>query len=201
MKACRLGLLVLAIACQAHATDPTGGAGGDPAKAIRSVPLREEFNARKYLGNAGAEVLSEAELMPALAAALDQLSKYPRLVGTPEVRRVPHERIEELVCRSKCAARAVYRPGEGIYLDDKLHPETNLFDRSILLHELVHYAQDMGGEHGDMKPCQRWYFREQEAYAIQKIFLGMAGSPTRVGYSAHQSTCDDDDARTAAPGK
>jgi hypothetical protein len=37
----------------------------------------------------------------------------------------------------------------------------------------------------------RWYFREQEAYAIQKIFLFSTGSPTRVGYSARQSTCDD----------
>ena len=90
------------------------------------------------------------------------------------------------------AARAFYRPGEGIYLDDSLKPEANLFDRSILLHELVHYVQDMSGERADVKPCLRWYQREQEAYAIQKVFLGMTGSPTRVGYSAHKSTCDDE---------
>lgn len=147
----------------------------------------------KYLGNAGAEVLSEAELMPALSVALDQLSKYHRQVAIPEIIRVPHERIEELVCNArKCAALAVYRRGEGIYLDERLKPETSLFDRSILLHELVHYAQEMEGAHDDMRPCMRWYQREQEAYAIQKIFLGMVGSATRVGYSAHGSTCDDE---------
>lgn len=145
---------------------------------------------RKYLGNAAAETLTEAELLPALASALDQLSKYHRPVALPEIIRVPHARIEEMVCKAKCAARAIYRPGEGIYLDDNLKPETDLFARSILLHELVHYVQDMSGEHADMKPCLRWYHREQEAYAIQKIFLGMSGSPTRVGYSAHQSPCD-----------
>jgi hypothetical protein len=145
---------------------------------------------RKYLGNAGADVLSEAELMPALVSALDQISKYHRLVALPEVIRVSHESIEELVCHAKCGALAAYRPGAGIYLDEKLKPETDLFDRSILLHELVHYVQDMNEEHGDMRPCMRWYYREQEAYAIQKIFLFMTGSPTRVGYSAHGSTCD-----------
>jgi hypothetical protein len=145
---------------------------------------------RKYLGNAGADVLSDAELMPALVSALDQISKYHRPVGLPEVIRVPHERIEEMVCHAKCGALAIYQPGAGIFLDERLKPETKLFDRSILLHELVHYLQDMSGEHGDMRPCERWYQREQEAYAIQKIFLFMTGSPTRVGYSAHQSTCD-----------
>ena len=150
---------------------------------------------RKFMGNAGAESLTEAELMPALVAALDQLSMYHRPVGLPEVIRVPHERIEALVCNAKCAALAVYRPGEGIYLDEKLKPETDLFARSILLHELVHYVQDMNDEHGDMRPCMRWYHREQEAYAIQKIFLFTTGSPTRVGYSAHKSPCDDDKAQ------
>ena len=147
---------------------------------------------RAYLGNAGVDVLSEAELMPALVSALDQLSKYHRPVALPEIIRVPHERIEAMVCNAKCGALATYRPGEGIYLDDRLKPETQLFDRSILLHELVHYVQDMSDEHGDMRPCMRWYQREQEAYAIQKIFLFMTGSPTRVGYSAHKSTCDDE---------
>jgi hypothetical protein len=149
---------------------------------------------RKYLGNAAAEVLTEAELLPALVSALDQLSKYRRPVALPEIIRVPHARIEELVCKAKCAALAVYRPGEGIYLDDSLKPETDLFARSVLLHELVHYVQDMSGAHADMKPCMRWYHREQEAYAVQKIFLGMSGSPTRVGYSAHQSPCEDESA-------
>ncbi|MEO8007525.1 MAG: hypothetical protein ABI728_03250, partial [Betaproteobacteria bacterium] len=119
-----------------------------------------------------------------------------------EVIRVSHERIEAIVCKARCAALAAYRPGEGIYLDDRLKPETQLFDRSILLHELVHYVQDMSLEHDDMRPCQRWYHREQEAYAIQKIFLFMTGSPTRVGYSAHKSTCDDEPkAAVSAPAR
>jgi hypothetical protein len=145
---------------------------------------------RTSIGDASAATLSAAELMPALVSALDQLSKYHRLVALPEVIEVSHQRIEELVCHAKCSALAAYRPGEGIYIDERLKPETDLFARSILLHELVHYAQEMSGEHGDMRPCERWYHREQEAYAIQKKFLFISGSPTRVGYSAAKSTCD-----------
>jgi len=182
-----------ALAAEYAGQDAPEAAVWEPERSYGKHVKDSSITSRKYLGNAGAEVLSEAELMPALVSALDQISKYPRPVALPEIIKVPHERIEEMVCHAKkCAARAFYRPGEGIYLDDSLKPETNLFDRSILLHELVHYVQDMSGERADVKPCLRWYQREQEAYAIQKVFLGMTGSPTRVGYSAHKSTCDDE---------
>lgn len=143
----------------------------------------------KYLGDIG--VLTEAELLPALMSALHQLSKYPVSVAVPEIYRVSQERLQELACSGKCAVLGTYRPGEGIYLDERLSPENSLFDRSVLLHELVHYLQEMNGELSDMRPCDRWYHREQEAYAIQKNFLMLVGSAVRVGYSANQSTCDD----------
>ena len=136
--------------------------------------------------------MTDAQLLPALLSALDQLSKYPRPSTRPERHRLPSSELQKLICGGPCAALAVYRPGEGIFLDDKLKPEIRLFDRSVLLHELVHYLQDLNNQHADMKPCSRWYHREQEAYAIQKNFLIIVGSPVRVGYSAHKSTCDDE---------
>lgn len=139
--------------------------------------------------------MTDAELLPALLSALDQLSKYRRTSLLPALHRLPPAELQQLVCGAPCPALATYRPGEGIYLDEKLKPETSLFDRSVLLHELVHYLQDLNNEHSDMKPCSRWYYREQEAYAIQKTFLIVVGSPVRVGYSAHKSTCDDDVSR------
>jgi hypothetical protein len=188
--------VALAVSCAARSAepDPPGPPkheGGETVGMYSNYADQGSVATQKYLGDAGAEVLSDAELMPALVSALYQISKYQRLVALPEIIRVPHERIERMVCPGKCAALAAYIPGAGIYLDEKLNPGRDLFHRSILLHELVHYAQDMSEEHDDMKPCMRWYQREQEAYAIQKIFLFMTGSPTRVGYSAQKSTCDD----------
>ncbi len=190
--ACALAISFNAYSADADKRAMSKSAHGESAGMYSNYADEGSVVSRKFLGNAGVDVLSEAELMPALVSALYQLSKYHRPVAVPEVIRVSHERIEAIVCKATCAALAAYRPGEGIYLDDRLKPETQLFDRSILLHELVHYVQDMSLEHDDMRPCQRWYHREQEAYAIQKIFLFMTGSPTRVGYSAHKSTCDEE---------
>ncbi len=135
--------------------------------------------------------LSSDELVPSLLDAIDQLSKYRRPKDVPVILRVAHAELEAMACPGKCGVLATYRSGEGIYLDDTLKPETNLFDRSIVLHELVHYVQDINHANADMEPCRRWYFREIEAYAIQKQYLTLIGSPTRVGYSAAKSTCDE----------
>lgn len=143
----------------------------------------------KYLGDT--RPMPMAELLPALLDAIDQLSKYSRPNDMPAIHRVPSETVQELACGAKCGALATYRSGEGIYLDQRLKPETSLFDRSVLLHELVHYVQDLSNEHGDMRPCERWYYREIEAYAIQKQFLMIVGSPVRVGYSAARPACDE----------
>lgn len=143
----------------------------------------------KYLGDTGA--LTEAQLLPALLSAIRQLSKYPVPAELPQLYRVSQERLQELACSGKCAILGSFQPGTGIFLDERLKPETSLFDRSVLLHELVHYVQELNGELSDLRPCERWYHREQEAYAIQKNFLMLVGSPVRVGYSASQSTCDD----------
>jgi hypothetical protein len=139
--------------------------------------------------------LTSEELIPSLLESLNQLSKYPKPARLPAVLRVSRDRLEAIGCAGKkpCGVLAIYRPEAGIYLDERLDPEANLFDRSVLLHELVHYLQDLHGERSDMRPCERWYYREVEAYAIQKQFLMLVGSPVRVGYSASRSTCDGED--------
>lgn len=138
--------------------------------------------------------LSAEQLVPTLLSALDQLSKYPKPLHQPALLRVSRAQLETVACAGeKCGVLAIYRPEAGIYLDENLHPETNLFDRSVLLHELVHYLQELHGERSDMRPCDRWYYREIEAYAIQKRFLMLVGSPVRVAYSASRSICAGDE--------
>jgi hypothetical protein len=97
-----------------------------------------------------------------------------------------------MICnKSACGVLASYWHGEGIYIDENLKPETSLFARSVLLHELVHYLQDTHDAWGGLRDCDRWYHRELEAYALQKQFLTLIGSPIRVAYSASGPTCDD----------
>lgn len=123
------------------------------------------------------------DLVPELMRAIERLSRYPVPESMPRVYRVAHEKIEELACGRKCPALGAYKPGDGIYLDEALQPETNVFARSVLLHELVHYVQDMSSGMNDIESCDRWYQREKEAYAIQENFLALVSSEHRVSYS------------------
>ena len=195
-----LGLLVSfnlawpALAADKHTKAKQNGVESEGMYSNYVEKGHSEFD--KYLGDTSP--LTEAELVPALLSAIDQLSKYPRPAAVPEIFRVPHERLQELACTSQCRVLATYQPGEGIFLNERLKPETNLFDRSVLLHELVHYVQELNHERGDAKPCERWYYREIEAYAIQKSFLMLVGSPFRVGFHANKATCDELDDQQAS---
>lgn len=122
-------------------------------------------------------------LLPELMHAVGRLSDYPVPATLPAVYRVPHEKIEEIACGRKCPALGAYRRGDGVYLDDSLQPETNVFARSVLLHELVHYVQDLSAVTEHHESCDHWYRREKEAYAIQEYFLSLVGSEHRVSYS------------------
>ncbi|MDQ3260260.1 MAG: hypothetical protein M3Q00_05660 [Pseudomonadota bacterium] len=98
----------------------------------------------------------------------------------PEVRQVPHAEIEAMACQRACRVRAIYLPHRGIYLDDNLDIEHNEFDRSILLHELVHHAQAVTGRYEDLTLCQSWELSELEAYRIQDAYLARVGSAQRI---------------------
>ena len=122
-------------------------------------------------------------LVKQLTRAIDRLARYHVSKAPPRIYRIPHAELENYVCGTNCKIQAWYKPGDGIFLDESLEPETNLFHRSILLHEMVHYFQDMAGEYATMSPCDRWLHRELDAYAIQNRYLGTIGHPSRVAYS------------------
>jgi len=184
-----IAVVLAALALNLEAAQPAARTGNDAPGMYSSYGELGVAGSDQYLDDVRA--IPMEQLVPALLGAIDKLSKYPRPETMPEVRRVARERIAELACVRPCGVRAIYHPGEGIFMDERMQPETNLFDRSVLLHELVHYVQDLANERGEMEPCKRWYFREFEAYAIQKRFLMLVGSPVRVGYSGRTSPCDD----------
>ncbi len=123
------------------------------------------------------------EVVRQLTRAIDRLARYHVPKEPPNIYRIPHAELENYVCRTHCAIRAWYKPGDGIFLDESLRPETNLFHRSILLHEMVHYFQDSSGEYGNMSACDRWFHRELDAYAVQNRYLGVIGHPSRVAFT------------------
>jgi hypothetical protein len=122
------------------------------------------------------EIESMPEMVDSLLLAITRLSNYEKPSATPRVSKIARAEIERTMCRGPCAVKAWYLPDEGIFLDDSLMPETNLVHRSILLHELVHFVQDVNAEGESMEPCDRWLHRERQAYALQNQYLARIGN-------------------------
>lgn len=140
-----------------------------------------------------AEIDDLIELSKYLLRTASQLSKYRVPEVLPMVTRISRTELDRLACgegAAKCGVSAMYEPTRGIVFSEDLQPEKNLFHRSILLHEMIHYMQELGHSMSTAAACERWYQRELEAYAIQKLYLQAIQSPARVAYSGARPTCD-----------
>ena len=181
-----------------------------PAAVSQSVTADANSNTgmyEKYKGDqqkflddfAGARLnITSQELIPLLFAIMQRLTRYPLPEQYPTITYLNSAELNKLACDSKCSVlghyNGDYNGGLVIYLDDKLKPETNLFDRSVLLHEMVHYVQQLNlpsskSELSVQDQCVLWYTREREAYAIQEAFLIMVASPVRAGYFPARADC------------
>ena len=96
---------------------------------------------------------------------------YPQPAQPPEVIFLPDVKLQQKACRGACVVYGWYPNGRIIYLDDRLKPAKDIWARSILMHELVHYVQQESGAFGDQSPCEKWSSRERDAYKLQLQWL------------------------------
>lgn len=137
---------------------------------------------------------SLASLVAELLTTVHLLSGYPAVSVQPEIHRLPQAVLAEWVCHKPCGVRAYYRPDWGVLLDESLNVESDTFDRSILLHELVHHVQATRGSFETMpSACDRWNAAEREAYALQNRFLSGVHSAKHVAMFGWVAHCDDKD--------
>ena len=187
----RLRLVVLAAAAAAALLPAARAADFAPISAYGAYNAPSEFDAKTARAFDTGPAASLEQVVRQLTLAIDRLSSHKTPKQPPSVFRVSHAELEHYVCGANCAIKAWYKPGEGIFLDESLKPETNMFDRSILLHELVHYFQDMSGYYGKSDACNRWLHRELNAYEIQNRYLGTIGHPSRVAYAGNNCAAMD----------
>lgn len=169
-------------------------AGSQSAAANANHGMYEKYKSdqQKFLDDfdGASPRLERSELMPVLFRTIQRLSRYKPPAEFPVVVTLPTGDLNRLACKGECSVLGHYAGGREIYIDSKLKPETNLFDRSVLLHEMVHYLQGLEGQghsglpdtEGDLGKCLLWYKREREAYTIQEAYLIMVASPVRAGY-------------------
>ena len=152
------------------------GALAAPVTALAESPAVEVAQV-EVVGVQSTTALAEGLFAPGnlvigLSKAIVDLSSYPTVQDFPRIARVSHAALEARACGGRCRyVRAAYVPGDGIYLDDSLDPERSAMDRSIVLHELVHYVQDLTHRYGHLGDCERRRAEELEAYAIQNAYL------------------------------
>jgi hypothetical protein len=120
-------------------------------------------------------------IVAGLLAWIGSHTDYAVPATAPMVALAPHGVIAELACAEECPALGVYPDGNVVYIDDALQVETNVCAQSVLLHELVHYLQDINDPLLNVPPAIRSHLREHEAYAIQKIYLTENGRKVAFG--------------------
>lgn len=129
------------------------------------------------------------ELIAVLMSWAVTLTSYPMPEKMPRVDKVPHQYLIDNACNGKfCRVMAWFPPGNVIYIDERMDPQNNLYNASILLHEMVHYLQQESrtGIHGS---CDDNLAAEREAYGAQREYLHRYGSHQWVGVSMHRATC------------
>ncbi len=115
-----------------------------------------------------------AETIAVLLSWAVHLSSYPAPAEPPSVVYAPHSFFVENACRGKeCKVLGWYDNKGVVYIDERLRDEDTSFTRSLLVHEFVHYLQDLSGKY-DAGSCDDQIIREREAYAIQRAYVAEA---------------------------
>lgn len=138
-----------------------------------------------------------AALVADLFLAIQGISGYAPPTVQPELHQVSHATIESEICHGPCQIRAYYDPTRGVYIDETLDVQNDLFARSILLHELVHHVQSVSGRF-DMThvDCARQNRAEAEAYFIQNRYLMSINAPNRVAMTGWAVRCAENEPPT-----
>jgi len=169
---CSLCTWVLVASAQAQEGSAADGVAPDPAEADASGVVT-------------------GVLVNELMQEIGKLSGYRVHSPLPHISQVPHDVLAAHACSGPCrVVKAAYVPGEGIYIEDKLDPEHSKMDRSIVLHELVHYLQEQSGKFADLGPCARNREEELEAYSLQNAYLASLGSGLPMFLSRNSFRCD-----------
>ena len=112
-----------------------------------------------------------AELVASLALWISLNTHYTALDRLPDVHSLPRLELQKRYCDGDCPIRAYYIWGGAIHIADDLDPENNVCDRSILLHELIHYFQYTNGRFSEFGSYTRQEFIDGEAFDLQNYYL------------------------------
>jgi hypothetical protein len=130
--------------------------------------------ARLRTGAPAAALLTmDAATLAVLLGWAVHLSSYSRPEHPPTVEFRPQAFFVDNACGGRrCRALGWYNDSGIVYLDERVRDKDSVFVRSLVVHELVHYLQDLSGRFGP--DCEDQVKRENEAYALQRSYVAEA---------------------------
>jgi len=116
--------------------------------------------------------MEETKMISVLLSWAIHLSGYPAPDRLPAIEYQPRGFFVEHAClgRESCRVAAWYDNNGIIYLDEHLKGRDDAITRSVIVHEIVHYLQDLSGKYGS-GDCNDHLRREREAYSVQRQYL------------------------------
>ena len=121
------------------------------------------------------------ELINSLMVWAVTLTSYEQPLKLPTVEAVSHQQLLQTLCDDQfCTAVAYYdTETRTIYFDERMELEQDQSARGFIVHEMVHFLQDINGELvPDEMSCEQRIEKEQQAYRVQQFFLREHRQPT-----------------------
>lgn len=131
------------------------------------------------------------ELCLTLLAFAAQHAGYAPPSTCPTVQQLPLSALREMLCPEQdCPVSGLYVFGENRLLLAQDHNPKHLYPRSVIVHELVHYLQDLNGEDRD-KSCRASMLRERVAFFVQEKYMRSQGMRASLRHNMKLYACDD----------
>ena len=132
----------------------------------------------------------DQHLIAVLLSWTVSLSTYDHPGTPPEIEFKPRSFFVETAClgHEPCKAAAWYDYKGVIYLDELLKGRTDAITRSVVVHEMAHYLQDISGKYTE-KSCELNQKLEREAYSIQRQYLRKIAGKFVAIYNSHMLPC------------
>ena len=136
--------------------------------------------------------MDKSELLVILLSWASHLSSYSYPEVAPDYEFKPHSFFVKHAClgNPNCKAGAWYNDNGIIYIDDRLENWEDPMVRSVIVHELTHYLQDLSGKYNE-RSCEEHLRREREAYAIQRIYINRIAGVFAATFPVYAS-CQED---------
>jgi hypothetical protein len=114
----------------------------------------------------------DEKLIAVLMSWTASLSGYTYTDILPSIELKPHEFFVEHACQgnNNCRVGGWYNNAGIIYIDERLKDNNDAMTDSMIVHELVHYLQDINNKYSN-GDCHDHMLREREAYGVQRQYL------------------------------